>query len=328
METLLLSRSDIEAVLTMKDSIRVVEDAFKEKAEGIVQMPSRTWLYFTEYDGDFSTLCAYLPKMGIAGMKADGYNPNNPQQGLPRVTAIVILNDPKTSFPICVMNGTLITGMRTGAVGAVAAKYLARKDSKVICIIGAGVQGRFQLTGLNEIFSIEEVRVYDILTDASKKYATEMSKKLGIPVEPCIDAEKAVRGADIIVTVTPSRKPIVMEEWIKPGVHINAIGSDEPGKEELDPNILKKAKIVVDDYREAMHRGEINVPLSKGIIKKEDIYAELAEIVSGKKKGRESHDEITVFDATGLAIEDVAVGWEAYKKAKEKNLGKVVNLAL
>jgi alanine dehydrogenase len=328
MRTLFLTRSDIESVLTMKDSIQAVENAFKEKAEGTVEMPVRTWLYFKEYGGDLSLLSAYLRKMGAAGMKVDGYNLNNPKQGLPTITAVVILNDPKTSFPISIMNGTLITGMRTGAVGSVAAKYLSRKDSKVVCIIGAGVQGRFQLMGLNEVFSIEKVKVYDMYIDASKKYAVEMGKKLNIPIEPCYDARKAVEGSDIIVTVTPSRKPIVMEEWVKPGAHINAIGADEPGKEELDPNILKKAKIVVDDYEEAIRRGEVNVPLSKGIMNKEDIYAELAEVVAGKKKGRESGDEITVFDATGLAIEDVAVGWEAYKKAKERNLGKEINLVL
>lgn len=328
MRTLFLTRSDVESVLKMEEAIQAVENAFKEKAEGTVQMPGRAWLYFKEYGGDLSLLSAYLQKMGIAGMKVDGYNLNNPKQGLPTITAVVILNDPKTSFPISIMDGASITGMRTGAVGAVAAKYLARKDSKVVCIIGAGVQGRFQLIGLNEVFNIEKAKVYDMYIDASKKYVAEMSKKLNISIEPCSDARKAVEGSDIIVTVTPSRKPIVMEEWVQPGVHINAIGSDEPGKEELDPNILTKAKIVVDDYGEATHRGEINVPLSKGIIKSEDLHAELAEVVTGKKEGRVSNDEITIFDATGLAIEDVAVAWEAYKKAKDKKLGTSKDLMI
>jgi alanine dehydrogenase len=149
---------------------------------------------------------------------------------------------------------------------------------------------------------------------------------LGLNILPKKNVEDAVKGCDILVTTTPSTQPIVKNEWISEGMHINAIGSDAPGKEELDPEILKRAKIVVDDIEQAWHSGEINVPAAKGIISKADIYAELGEIIVGKKVGRESDEEITIFDSTGLAIQDLATATLVYKKAREKNLGFEVEL--
>ncbi|MEM2679373.1 MAG: hypothetical protein QXU01_03020, partial [Candidatus Hadarchaeales archaeon] len=140
------------------------------------------------------------------------------------------------------------------------------------------------------------------------------------------DTERAVRNADIVITTTPSRKPIVMNEWITEGVHINAIGADAPGKQELDPAILRRAKVVVDDIEQASHSGEINVPISQGLFKKSQIYAELGEIVTGRKPGRESKDEITVFDSTGLAVQDIATDWLVYRKALERGIGREMEI--
>ncbi|MDD5155555.1 MAG: ornithine cyclodeaminase family protein, partial [Candidatus Omnitrophica bacterium] len=145
-------------------------------------------------------------------------------------------------------------------------------------------------------------------------------------IECCMDARECIRGADIVVTTTPSRKPVVKASWISPGTHINAIGADARGKEELAPAILKKAKVVVDDRPQAMHSGEINVPVSKKIIKESDIYASLGEVIAGKKKGRASKDEITVFDSTGLAICDVAVADYVYKEALRRGMGRHIRI--
>jgi len=308
----------------MEDAINAVENAFKIKSAA--ESSVKAWLFYKEYGGDLACWSTYMREMGASGMKAIGYNTGNPKRGLPTITAVIILHDPETSFPISIMDGTSITAMRTGAAAAVAAKHLARRDSKDISMIGAGVQARSQLMGLNEIFNIEKVRVYDISNNASKRYAVEMNKKLDLSIEACSNAEDAIVGSDIIVTVTPSREPIVMSGWISPGVHINAMGADEPGKEEIDPNILTRAKIVVDDREETIRRGEINVAISKGIIKAEDVYADLEEIVTGKKAGRESDHEITVFDGAGVAIEDVAVAWEVYTKTEKEGIGDYINL--
>jgi alanine dehydrogenase len=224
------------------------------------------------------------------------------------------------------MDGTWITNMRTGAGGAVAAKYLARKDSGVVTMVGAGVQARTQLLALHEVLDIEEVRVNDVSVEKSEKYAKEMRKKLGVETKVVRKTDAAVKGADVVVTTTPARGPILMNKWVSEGTHINAIGADAPGKQELDPDILLRARVVVDDVEQAIHGGEVNVPLSTGVIARGNIYADLGEIVTKKKPGRTSDDEVTIFDSTGLAVQDIATDWVVYKKAKRMGAGREVEL--
>ena len=328
MRTLLLTDKDIRRLLSMKEVIEAVELAFKEKGLGRVQMPPKPYIFYSKYNGDLRVMPSYLEELEISAVKVVNVHPDNPvKYKLPTVMATIILVDPKNGAPIAIMGGTWITAMRTGAAGGVAAKYLARPDSRVIGIIGAGVQARTQLMALKEVLEeIEEVRVTDIVKAARERYAREMGEKLGLDVKAVDNAKKAVEGADIVVTVTPSREPIVKSEWIRPGVHINAIGADAPGKEELDPELLKRAKIVVDDLEQASHSGEINVPLAKGIITKEDIWAELGDVVAGLKPGRTSPDDITIFDSTGLAIQDAVTAALAYKKALEKGIGQFIEI--
>jgi len=327
LKILLLSRKDVEKIVSMREVIEAVEEAFRAKGLGKVQMPPKSYIYFNRFQGDFRVMPAYLEDMGAAGVKIVNVHPKNPQEhDLPTVMATIFLLDPKTGAPLTIMDGTWITNMRTGAGGAVAAKYLARKDSRVIAMVGAGVQARTQLMALNEVFDIDEVRVNDAVKGKAKKYADEISKLLGIEIAPMTDVEKTIKGADIVVTVTTARGPIVKDEWISEGMHINAIGADAPGKQELDPKILRRAKIVVDDLKQALHSGEVNVPLSEGIIARGDIYAELGEVITGKKPGRTSRDEITIFDSTGLAIQDIATDWKVYQKAKKMGKGRKVEL--
>jgi alanine dehydrogenase len=192
-------------------------------------------------------------------------------------------------------------------------------------MVGADAQARTQLLALNEIFKIEEVRVCAKTLVECEKFKEDM-KYLGLNILPEKNVEDVVKGCDILVTTTPVTQPIVKNEWVSEGVHINAIGADSPGKEELEPEILKRAKIVVDDMEQAWHSEEINVPAARGIISKADIYAELGDIIVGKKARRENDSEITIFDSTGLAIQDLAAATLVYKKAKEKDLGFEVEL--
>jgi len=327
LKILLLSRKDVEEIISMREVIEAVEEAFRAKGLGKVQMPPKSYIYFNRYQGDFRVMPAYLEDIDAAGVKIVNVHPKNPQErGLPTVMATIFLLDPKTGAPLAIMDGTWITNMRTGAGGAVAAKYLARKDSRVIAMVGAGAQARTQLIALNEVLDIDEVRVSDVIKGKAEKYAEEMGEQLGIKIEPMTNVGKATKEADVVVTVTTARGPIVKDEWISDGMHINAIGADAPGKQELDPDILKRAKIVVDDLKQALHSGEVNVPLSEGVIARGDIYAELGEVITGKKPGRASRDEITIFDSTGLAIQDIATDWKVYQKAKKMGKGREVEL--
>ncbi len=318
METLILSRSDVEKILDMKTCMNAVEHAFELHGRGITQMPAKIYLVFEK--GDLRAMPAYIE--GHAGIKWVNSHPENREKGLPTVMALLIYNDPETGFPLAVMDATHITNLRTGAAGGIAGKYLARKDTKILGFIGCGMQAETQFLALREIFDVEKILCYDISEKNSRKFA-EFVEKNGVDSR-IVSAEEACK-CDLLITTTPSRKPVVKAEWIEEGTHINAIGADAPGKQELDPEILKKAKIVVDDYQQAIHSGEINVPISEGIITPENIHASIGEIIAGKKKGRESYDEITIFDSTGLAIQDISTASVVYEKAKEMKAGMRFN---
>ena len=330
MKTLIVTDNEVRSLLSIGEVIEAVEEAFEEKGLGYVQMPSKPYVFFEKYGGDLRVMPSYLERMEISAVKVVNSHPNNPSfYGLPTVIATIILVDPRNGAPKAIMGGSYITAMRTGAAGGIAAKYLARKTSKIVGLVGAGVQARTQLMGLLSVYGkLKEVRVCDKEKEARCKFIAEMGPKYGhlsslVPVE---SAKEAVEGADIVVTTTPSRQPIVSDEWVSEGMHFNCIGADAPGKEELDPAILKRAKIVVDDWRQASHGGEINVPLAKGILKKEDIWGNIGEIVASIKAGRTSPKEITLFTSTGLAIQDAVTANLAYEKALTKNVGQFIEL--
>jgi alanine dehydrogenase len=311
----------------MKEVIQSVERAFKEKGMQKVQMPPKIYLNFNQYEGDLRTMPSYLETLDIAGVKIVNSHSRNKEIGLPSVMAIIEIVDPKTGRPLAIMDGTNITSYRTGAASAVATKYLACQNSKVLGIIGAGAQAYTQVEAISKVVHIEEIVIFDIAKEASDRLAAYITERnIASKVSIKDEAKNVAKEADILVTLTPSKSPIVYASWLKEGVHINAMGADAPGKQELDPEILKAGKIIVDDVEQTLHSGEINVPLSEGILKKEDIYAELGEIVVGSKKGRVNESEITIFDSTGLAILDVAVGHLIYQKALTKNRGTMIKL--
>ena len=306
-----------------------VELAFKEKGLKRVQMPAKIYVFYRKYDGDLRVMPSYLEELDVSAVKIVNSHPENRvKYGLPTVMAVVILVNPKNGFPLAIMGGKTLTDMRTGAAGGIAAKYLARKNSKIVGMVGAGAQARTQLASLLEVYGkLEEVRVWGLYGTGDEFAAEIKSKYSNINRTFSVKSVKeAVEGADIVVTATPSRQPLVMNDMVSPGMHFNCIGADAPGKEELDPMILKRAKVVVDDWEQASHGGEINVPLSKGIITKEDVWAEIGEIVAGLKPGREREDEITVFTSTGLAIQDAIVAKLVYDKALKKGVGRFIQI--
>jgi len=325
-KTLLLSTIDLKKLLDMNDVLTAVENAFRLKGLGRVQMPPKVYLFFDKFNGDIRTMPSYIEDIGVSAVKIVNVHSDNPKKyNMRTVMATIVLIDPSNGAPISIMDGSIITDIRTGAASGVASKYLARKDSRKLGIIGAGNQSRTQLLAiLNTFAKLDEVKIYDILPEKAKAFAEEAtkahSKRIG-KITAVADPKEAVQGMDIVVTCTPSRKPIIKDAWVSKGQHINCIGADAPGKEELDPAVLKRAKVVIDDWEQASHSGEINVPISKGLFSEKDVYGNIGDIVAGKKPGRLSHDEITVFCSTGLAIQDAVTAKIAYDAAIKKGVG-------
>jgi alanine dehydrogenase len=247
---------------------------------------------------------------------------NREKFDLPTVFSILIYTHPETGFPLAICDGSYHTVMRTGASAAVSAKWLARKNSKKLAIVGAGHMAEGTLATCDTVFAWDEVRIWSRSQTTLDAFVKSQGPKyLGFPIHPSRNLEEVVRGADVVVTVTPAREPLVNDEWITPGTHVAALGADKGGDQELDPRIVQRARIFVDDIRQCRTDGEINVPLSKGLIRESDIAGEIGEVIAGKKQGRRSDDEITLFDSTGIALQDSATIPLEYERAVAAGVG-------
>jgi len=321
--SLVLTGEEVMQVLDMDLALAAAREAFRAYGEGRVNMPPKA--YLTLALGDFRAMYGeiFLPEAHVCGLKWVNVHPGNPLQGLPTVMAKVVLNDPDTGLEWADMDGTFITNYRTGAAGGVAAEVLSRPDAARLGVIGAGEQARTQIWAIMKVRPIQEIIICDCARARAQTLRDEMAAHYPVPVRLAPDSRETALAADILVTVTPSEAPLVMRDWVRPGTHINAIGADAKGKQELDPAILKAARVVVDDWAQASHSGEINVPLSKGDITPDQIYGSLGEVVAGKKPGRQTPEEITVFDSTGLVIQDLALGLAIFNRAQERGLGEM-----
>ncbi len=324
LDVLFLNQEDVKRVLTIDDAIERVKIAFKMHAEKKVQMPPKIYLNYTKFNGDLRAMPAYIEPMNASGVKIVNVHTRNKEKNLPTVMAVFVLVSPETGAPLAIMDATYITDLRTGAAGAVATRILARKDSRVLGLVGAGKQAELQLLAISRVFPLSVVKVCGKTAREGIEFSNKMQKVVDLEIRPA--DIKDLCDADIISTTTPVRKPIVKDEWIREGTHINAIGADAPGKQELDVNILKRARIFVDDMEQATHSGEVNVGLSTGQLKPDDICGEIGEVIIGKKKGRISRNDITIFDSTGLAIQDVALADFVFKRALKNGIGKKLNL--
>jgi len=326
--TLILNAKEIGSILDIKIAIKAVEKAFREMGEGKTEMPPRVPIYLEEYNGAIGFMPAYLKKTKILGIKEMSHYLKNPEKfSLPVLLGLIILNEPETGSPFAIMDAAFITTMRTGAAGAVGAKYLSRENSKVVGLIGTGKQGTSQILALNEVRKIEKVKAHDMSKKSLQNFLGAVQDKIDAEIELVDNPKNAVEGVDILITCTPSTQPIVRKEWLDEGMHITAIGADMPKKRELYPEVFEKIdKIVVDSMEQAIIVGELRIPISKGIIDKESIYAEIGEIVAGRKPGRENGKEITLFKSTGLAIQDISTAYEVYKMAKERHMGTELSI--
>ncbi len=322
---LVVSGAHVERVMDVKAAMPIVERVFRWYQMGRAQMPSKVYVVLPRRHGDFRAMPASVSDKAV-GLKWVSVYPRNRRLRLPTVLATVILNDVKTGVPLSVMDGTYITKIRTGAAGGVAARYLARRDSASIGLLGCGVQAEVQLEALRLLFPIRRVLVWGPDARELELFVRRQRAKGIVSVQSVSTVRQAVEEADILVTTTPSRRPLVRRRWLKLGVHINAIGADATGKQELDAEILLDAKVVVDDWEQASHSGEINVPVSRGLITHQDIVATLGDVVAKKVRVRERAEDITVFDSTGLAVQDIAVADEVYRRCRRCHLGYSVRL--
>jgi alanine dehydrogenase len=316
METLLLSQSEVRSLISMREAVDAVEEAFAAHGRGETLMPSKVYLDLDRYRGDFRAMPAYFA--GAAGLKWVNAHPENPtRHGLPTVRGMYILSDPATAEPLAVMDATWLTAVRTGASAAVATKYLARPQARTLGFVGAGAQARTLLAALRVLRDDFEIIVADKNADAAAAFAGEAGGKIGSLAEAA--------GCDIVCTATPSTTPILERSWIRPGTHINAMGADGHGKQELELQILLDGLVVVDDLAQAQGSGEINVPIDHGLLGLQDLGPDLGEIVAGIRPGRSTDSEITVFDSTGLAIQDVAVARIVYQAARAQGVGRTLD---
>lgn len=321
--SLVLTSADVMEVLDMDLALHAAREAFRAYGEGRANMPPKA--YLTLAHGDFRAMYGeiFLPEGHVCGLKWVNVHPGNPLKGIPTVMAKILLNDPETGFEWADMDGTHITNYRTGAAGGVAAEVLARPDAARLGVIGAGEQARTQIAAIMGVRNIQEIIICDCARARAQALRDEMAARYPVQVRLAPDPQETTLASDILVTATPSETPLVRRDWLRPGTHINAIGADAEGKQELDPEILQIAKIVVDDWAQASHSGEINVPLSRGEITPDQVYGSLGEVVAGKKPGRQDPEEITVFDSTGLIIQDLSLGFAVYNRARERGLGEI-----
>ena len=325
METLLLSDDDVDEYARMADVIGAVEDAFAAYERGDAQMPAKSYIELPQYNGDFRSMPSYLDADGwdAAGVKWVNVHPNNPEAyDLPTVMGTMIYSDPETAYPLAIMDGTELTMKRTGAAAAVATDHLAVEDATSLGIVGAGVQAYTQLEAISEVRPIEEVVVSDLDDDRVRRFVDAFADRFDVRGGSIAEAGHC----DVLSTVTPVREPIVGIDDVGERTHVNAMGADAEGKQELADALLTAATIVIDDHKQCTHSGEINVPYTAGTLTDDDIDAELGEIVVGAREGRTADTDVTVFDSTGLAIQDVAAAHVVYEHATAGNGGSPFDL--
>lgn len=322
MKTLLLCKKDVEELLSMEIAMEAVEDAYKAYQTGQVLQPDIVSMDMPEHNGETDIKSCCNKRNGTITVKmVSGFYDNGKVNDLPTMLGNLVIYDGTTGAPLCIMDASLITGIRTGAAGGISAKYLARKNSSIVAVFGCGGQARMQVYALCKLLDIKEVHVYSDHANGLAAYQKEVEARAGVPVHICSSAEEAMERADIAVSATPSKKYLVDSGLVRPGLHIIAVGADMEGKNEWDPLVFGRAKVINDSIAQCVSRGETRNAIVAGVIREEDIYGEIGEIILGSKPGRESQEEITLFDTTGMGVQDNTAAAACYELAKQKGIG-------
>jgi alanine dehydrogenase len=326
----IFSEGEVKQAVNMAQAIGAVKDAFIQLSRGDADIPMRTQVPVKKQDGVTLFMPAYLASTDTLGVKVVSVFPNNTEKELPTIHAIVILINAQTGQPQALMDGTYLTALRTGAASGLATDFLARRDARVAAIFGAGTQGRTQLEAVSTVRTIEKAWVYDIIPERAEAYVKEM-KGRGHPIPSDLSrartASQAVRDADIICTATTSLTPVFDDADLKPGAHINAVGSYTPQMQEIPAQTVARAKVVVDSMSASLtEAGDLIIPLKDGVITKNHIHGEIGQVAAGEITGREREEELTFFKSVGVAAQDAAVARLVLERAEELSLGTDIDL--
>ena len=335
----ILSASDIERVFTIADALEAVEDAYRQKAEGKGVAWPMVYAAFEPGVADMDIRSDELAASGLFGLKLTAWFSGNPAQGLPEIFGTTLICDNTNGAPLALLNASAITGLRTGAAGALGIKWLARKDAQNLLVAGAGHQSAYQVAAvLAACPGISHVEVWDprkeeapearvaLMRDEVAKLLAAAGIERSYELVAVADGEAACGRADAIITITPATTPIIKRNWVRPGTHISCVGADMEGKQEIESALDAAARLYVDDRAQSVSSGELEVAVKEGAITVDDIVAELGEVIAGKAEGRTSEDQITVFDTSGIAVQDLASSKVAYERAVEAGLGVSVEL--
>jgi ornithine cyclodeaminase/alanine dehydrogenase len=325
---LILSREQVRELLDMAVAIEAVEKGLIEFSAGQAVMPVRVTTQVPAHAGFALAMPAYLGQTDALGTKIVTVYKNNPQRGLPTILAVVVISDPQTGRVEAIMDGGYLTAVRTAAASAVGTRHLANRDARVLGILGAGVQGESHLWAMTEVLpGLERVVVHSRTRERAEAFAREQGARFGRPIAVLDSAEAVCRQSDVLVLATTATQPIVRRAWLKPGLHINAVGSHAPSTRELDSDTVAEARVVVDS-REAnlAECGDLLIPMNEGRIGRGHFADEIGEVAAGRKPGRASAEQITLFKSVGIAVEDVATGDLVYRRALEQGVGTRVEL--
>ena len=322
---LLLNRSDVQQVLTMPKAIDVVEAAFAELAHDTAEMPPRTVMIDPAVGGWIAYMPAYIKTSGSLGIKAVTVYKDNPSKfDLPTTIGTILVQDNQTGEVVAAMDGGYLTAVRTGAVSGVATRHMARSDSKVGGVLGAGVQARQQAVAIAEASNIETILTFSLDDQASRQeFADWVAEQTGLDTQLAESGEALCREADIVALATTAANPIVSADWWKPGAHINAIGSHAPGVRELDTASIQRARIICDQLEACMtEAGDLQIPVEDGDYAWSSVVGNLGDVVNGDTAGRTSDEEVTLFKSVGLAIQDISCAALVYREAAANGIGQ------
>jgi len=324
---LVLSERDVQKLLNIEELIQALEQAHIQYSTGKAVMPVRLVVPLPQIHGRITSMPGYLRQDKALGMKVVTYFQNNPKQDLPAILATIMLFSAETGKLIAVIDGSFITAIRTACASAMATKGLANPSTPVAAILGAGVQARAHIQALCRVKKLQRIKIYSPLGISAERVRQELESEVGVDIEVVSSAEDTVRGADLVVTVTTAKEPVLELEWLKPGAHINAVGSHRPDLREIDGTTLARSKVVVDSREAVMAEcGDILLAIKEKSITENSIHAEIGEVLAGTKPGRTSADEITLYKSVGIAIQDVAAAHLIYHKALEKKVGREVEI--
>jgi alanine dehydrogenase len=321
MATLLLTKEQVHSLIRMSEVIPAVEDSFRSFSAGDVDQPPYLGLHLSEPGAEIDFKACYHPGSERVSLKVSsgGFRDNPSRLGLPNGMGTVLLFDGASGALLCVMDGSLLTGFRTGAAGAISVKAMARDDARVLAMIGTGTQARMQVRAIREVMKIDRIHAWGRTPEGLVVFKSYMEAEFGLPVIAADSPQAAVAQADVVITTTRASGVVLHAGWLRPGTHVVAVGADQIGKQELDPEIFRHARVIADSRAQCLEKGEVQHALRAHIV--EGIHAELGEVLLGRAPGRETRDQITVFDSTGMAVQDTATAALILRGAEAGGIG-------